>query len=279
MGAVLNVGVSRLLRAALPGLALLGACAPDGVDVPAPPARLEELVAIYDQPTGTVPVDDVSMAVAEAQRRFQSLELGRLPEVVVELTAGLRRRLQAADLSTDPQEIPEDTYPDVDGYVNVDRVCRGWDQQANTPDPASNGRVQGTVTVHNGKLDQALWATATTCRDRIPAGSPLQANVYLDGKLAIHLESELPDSVTNAQVLVGFEGTAGSEGEQRALSFDFRLDFPRLQVRVPVADGDIVAEVGSGEGLVLSGRNGSFTCNIQNGGCGGPVESRGSGPP
>ena len=42
------------------------------------------------------------------------------------------------------------------------------------------------------------------------------------------------------------------------------------EVRVPVADGDIIAEVGGGDHLVLRGSNGSFTCSIQDGGCGGP---------
>jgi hypothetical protein len=264
--------VLRGWRGHLAGAALLSAagCGPDEVVVPQPPAPLGQLVAVYDQPTGTVPVDDVSMAMAEAQRRFEALEIGRLPELVVELLRGLRTRLEDADLSTDPQEPPDDDTPDVDGYLTVDRVCRGWDRRAVEPDVAANGHVQGTATVKDGHLEEALWGTATTCRDRIPADSPLQVNVFVDGKLGVHLEAEIPNSLADAQLLVGFDGTVGSEEQQRQLAFDFRVSFPKLEVRVPVADGDIIAEVGGGEQLVLRGSNGSFSCSVQNGGCGGP---------
>ena len=269
MGAVL-IGRGGLAAAA--GALWLSAagCGPDEVVVPEPPAPLGQLAAVYDQPTGTVPVDDASMAMADAQRRIEALELGRLPELVVELTRGLRARLQDADLSTDPQEAPDDSTPDIDGYLNVSRVCRGWDRTAVTPDPASNGQVQGTATVQDGHLEEALWGTASACRDRIPADSPLQVNVFVDGRLGIHLLAELPDSLTNAQLLVAFDGTAGSDEQQRQLSFDFRISFPRIEVRVPVADGDVIAAVGGGEQLVLRGSNGSFTCSVGTGGCGGP---------
>jgi hypothetical protein len=266
MGAVL-----RDWRGLVAGAVLLPAagCGPDEVVVPEPPAPLARLVAVYDQPTGTVPVDDVSMAMADAQRRIEALELGRLPELVVEFTRGLRTRLQDADLSTDPQEPPDDDVPDIDGFLNVDRTCRGWDRQAVEPDRAANGHVLGTATVRDGHLEEALWGTATSCRDRVPADSPLQVNVFVDGKLGIHLEAEVPDSLANARLLVGFEGTVGSDEQQRQLSFDFRINFPNVEVRVPVADGDIIAAVGGGDQLVLRGSNGSFSCSIQSG-CGGP---------
>jgi hypothetical protein len=270
MGSVLNGWCGRLAPAAGAALLATTACGPDEVVIPQPPAPLAQLIAVYDQPTGTVPVDDVSMTMADAQRRIEALELGRLPDLVVEFTRRLRTRLQDADLSTDPQETPDDDVPDIDGYVNVNRVCRGWDRLATTPDPATNGRVQGTATVRDGHLEEELWGTATSCRDRVPADSPLQVNVFVDGKLGIRLEAEVPDSLASAQLLVAFEGTVGSDEQQRQLSFDFRISFSRIEVRVPVADGDIIAAVGGGEQLVLRGSNGSFTCSVQSGGCGGP---------
>jgi hypothetical protein len=253
------------------GAVLLAGCGPDAVVVPAPPPGLEQLVAIYDNPTGTVPVEDVSMAMAEARSRFEALEEGRLPDVVADLAARARSRLDTADLSHDPDETPdEDSSADTDGYLNINRTCAGWDAQATVPDAPSNGTLTATATFENAKLDRALWATATSCRDRVPFNGRLQVNVFLDGKLGIYLEDELPQSINDARMLVGFEGTIGSDQRQRPLSFDFRINFPRIEVRVPVADGDIIAEVGGGDHLVLRGSNGSFTCSIQDGDCGGP---------
>ena len=211
MGSVLNAWRGRLAPAAGAALLATTACGPDEVVIPQPPAPLAQLVAVYDQPTGTVPVDDVSMAMADAQRRIEALELGRLPDLVVEFTRRLRTRLQDADLATDPEEAPDDDVPDIDGYVNVNRVCRGWDRLATTPDPATNGQVQGTATVRDGHLEEELWGTASSCRDRVPADSALQVNVFVDGKLGILLEAEVPDSLASAQLLVAFEGTVGSE--------------------------------------------------------------------
>ena len=271
MGCVLSrrTLVGRLAWAA--GAMLMAGCGPDEVVVPAPPPGLEQLVAVYNNPTGTVPVEQVSMAMAEAQNRFEALEQSRLAELVADLAARARSRLEEADLSQDPDETPdEDSSADVDGYLNINRTCAGWDAQATVPDATSNGTLTMTATFENAKLNRALWATATSCRDRVPFNGQLQVKVFLDGKLGIYLEDELPQSINDARMLVGFEGTIGSDQRQRPLSFDFRINFPRIEVRVPVADGDIIAEAGGGDHLVLRGSNGSFTCSIQDGGCGGP---------
>ena len=271
MGCVLSrrTLVGRLAWAA--GAVLMAGCGPDEVVVPAPPPGLEQLVAVYDNPTGTVPVEQVSTAMAEAQSRFEALDQSRLAELVAELAARVRSRLEAADLSQDPDETPdEDSSADIDGYLNINRAARAGIAGHRPRCHQQRHADRAPPTYENAKLNRELWATATSCRDRVPFNGQLQVNVFLDGKLGIYLEDQLPQSINDARMLVGFEGTIGSDQRQRPLSFDFRINFPRIEVRVPVADGDIVAEVGGGDQLVLRGSNGSFTCSIQNGGCGGP---------
>ena len=186
------------------------------------------------------------------------------------MTARLRQRLQNGDLSSDPSETPDEDEPKIDGYVNADRTCRGWDSATTVVDPATNGHIVATAVVENSKLNRGLWGTATSCRDRVPADSPVQVNVFLNGTLGVYLDAALPGSIDQAKMLVSFEGTVGTEQQQRQVSFDFRVNFPQIEVRVPVSDGDIIASVGDGDALVLRGSNGTFSCSVESGGCGGP---------
>jgi hypothetical protein len=50
------------------------------------------------------------------------------------------------------------------------------------------------------------------------------------------------------------------------LSFDFRVVYPQIEVRVPVADGDVIASVGL-DGVVFRGANGDFSCPLTQSTC------------
>jgi hypothetical protein len=238
----------------------VAACGPDRVTLPMVPMPLQEREATYDEPTGTVPVDLIDSARAEAQRRADAARQGPRDFAAALLTA-VRKRVTEAELQDDPDGGVDADKPRIRGYLDVRRICRGWDANATTPDPA-NGEIKMTALIENRKISAPLWGTSTTCKGRGELSEDASKNLYLDGSLGILLEGRAPTEVSEARFLMAFRGTVGTDQRQVEISFDFRFLYPQLEVRVPVSDGDVIAVVGTGEGLTFRGRNGTFACPV-----------------
>lgn len=252
-----------ILTVTLVTTTLLG-CGPARVTVPAPPATLQELVAIYQSPTGTVPVGDIQAARAEAQRRNDDSNAGEI-QLISAILVALRDRLVKAGLSPDPTTALPKHAAVIKGVVDVLRTCRGWDPAQTTPDPA-NGQLAIQATLQDRDVGPYLTGASTTCKGRVDVTSNRSIDAYLDGALGIHLEGPLPTQLSDSRFLVAFSGTVGTDASQDMLSFDFRVVYPQVEVRVPVADGDVIASVGL-DGVVFRGANGEFSCPLTQSTC------------
>jgi hypothetical protein len=237
-----------------------------------------EIVAVqsaYENPTGTVPAD-ATAPIADLQSRLATLNSTHLGDIVSSLLSSLRGRLDGSGLPTDPVTTPRKNRPVIIGSVTLDRICRGWDDASTTPDPA-NGTIEITGEYQSGELQKVVWGTATTCRERVAVTSDLTVHTYLDGSLAVYLEGPLTSDPTQASYLAGWNGTIGTDTAMTSVMFDFRVLPPQLEVRIPVADGDIIGSIGANM-VTLRGANGTFGCSLQTFTCQLPQVARGAAP-
>jgi hypothetical protein len=242
---------------------LLCSCGPGAIELPTPPSSLTLSAMAYDQPTGTVPIDNVTQTTTAANDRLEALQESRLGDLLVQALGALRQRLVDAGLPTSLQAAPP-KHSDVQAWLRVDRTCQGWNDSAQTPSSA-DGTVTVTAVLQAGRLQRELWGEARACKGRVPVASSF-VHPYLDGTLGVLLVGALPESEQQARAAFHVEGTLGTEMRTWNLSIDFRLMDGGVSVLVPVADGDIVATTGS-EGLELRGSNGDFRCSIETGTC------------
>jgi hypothetical protein len=250
-------------------------CGPSRVQLPPIPMEIVAVRDVYVNPTGTVPAD-ATAPIAELQSDLATLDSTHLGDIVSNLLASLRARVDGSGLPTDPVTEPRKNRPVIIGSVTLDRVCRGWDDTSTTPDPA-NGTITATGEYQSGMLQKVVWGTATTCRDRVSVTSNLTAHAYLDGSLAVYLEGALESDPAQASYLAGWNGTIGTDAGMTDVSFDFRVLPPQIEVRIPVADGDIIGSVGANM-VTLRGANGTFGCSLQTFTCQLPQVARGASP-
>lgn len=231
-----------------------------GVDVPEPPVEVAPIVAQYETPTGTVG-SSASRLVAEILQEQELVDTSHIGEVVAEALTELRERLQESELPTSPSDRLDD-LPELDGFVRVNRVCRGWDPDAEEPDAASNGTITLTATLEGGRLEPVIWGPARACRTRFDVvEGPIRRTVngWIDGDVWVYLEGGLPASVRDANFILGFSGTLGSEDVRTETRLDFRFAPPQVEFRIPVSDGHVIASVGLG-GIGVRAANGVFAC-------------------
>jgi len=270
------VGALLAKRGALAAAALAAAgCGPSRVDLPPIPMEIVATQAIYENPTGTVP-SDASGPIADLQTKLATIDDTHLGDIVGSLLSSLRARADGSGLPTDPLTTPRKHRPVIVGSVTLDRTCRGWDDTSTTPDPA-NGTIEVTGEYQSGSLQKVVWGTATTCRDRVAVTNNLSVHAYLDGSLAVYLEGPLASDPSQATYLAGWNGTIGTESAMANVMFDFRVVPPQIEVRVPVADGDVIGSVGLNM-VTLRGANGTYGCSLQTFTCQLPSVARGAAP-
>jgi hypothetical protein len=239
--------------------------------------ELVSVQAVYENPTGTVPVD-AAAPIADLQAKLATIDSTRLGDILSNLLASLRARLDGSGLPTDPVTTPRKHRPVIVGSVTLTRTCRGWDDALTTPDPA-NGTIDATGEYQSGMLQKIVWGTATMCRDRVDLPGNLTVHTFLDGSIALYLEGSLKSDPTQASYLAGWNGTIGTENATASVAFDFRVVPPQIEVRIPVADGDIIGSIGANM-VTLRGANGTYGCSLQTFTCQLPSVARGaaSGP-
>jgi hypothetical protein len=274
-------------RAAVLAVALgaAAACTSDDLVIPQPP-DLTAVAAIYEMPTGTVDPQRASEVAAQAQARFGELQLDWLPRLVADALAGLRQRLTDTGLPTDPATTGVDDDDDddddgddsknpwIDAVVHLQRICRGWSEPPGAPDAAQNGTLDLTAVVQRSRLGSTVWGTATACRARVAVGSSVAVNGFLEGTVTVYLYGGVPRELADTRALVQVTGRIGTEvtiqgnaqtaatpGGTASGSFDFRVIYPQVEIRVPVADGDVIASVGL-DAIEIRARNGSYRCDL-----------------
>jgi hypothetical protein len=255
----------RLLRWSPLPICLFGGCGPGRIEIPTPPAALSAMVAEYDNPTGTVPTDRAMELMTSAQEKLDALNTSRLGDLLADALTALRNRLAAGEQSIDPAVGPGEDDPRVDGYVTAHRICRGWDRNVTTPDPA-NGTLDATAVLHSAQLQRALWGDGKTCKGRIDLPANLSIPVYLDASFGVYLLGALPETADKSKYTAHVDGTLGGQDRRWQTTIDFRYIAPQIEVLVPVSDGNVVASAGL-EGVQVRGKNGTFGCSIETGTC------------
>lgn len=235
-------------------------CGPSEPEVQQLPPEIVDLAAVYDAPTGTVPAF-AQTQIAELQQELETIRESDIVRLVSSALVNLHDRVQEGGLATDPTIQPKEDWPRIDGSVTITRICRGWDPAVTTPDPA-NGTIQVIAQFNGSVLQRTVLGTFSSCRDRIDGPGGTGVNVFLNGTLAIYLQGPLPAAAVDASFLLGWSGTLGTEAAQANATFDFRVVPPQLEVRIPVADGDIIGSVG-GNGVTFRGANGTFACSAE----------------
>jgi hypothetical protein len=252
-------------------------CGPSSVTLPVPPADLQAVAAEYDNPPGTVPPSAMQQ-ITELQQTLNTIAQTHLADLVSDTLISLRERLAMNGVATDPATGPKDANRfTLRGSVVVDRVCGGWDDTSTTPAPSTNGSIELTAVVDGSRLQRNVWGTASACRGRVDVANAATVHAFLDGTLAIFLGGPLPTSVTDADFIVAWSGMLGTEQAQAMVSFDFRIVYPQIEVRIPAADGNIIGSIGA-DGVSLRGNNGTFGCSSDTFTCAAGQTARGTAP-
>ena len=232
------VGIVTLSAGALP------ACI-SKLNAPAPPmqAETEALAASYDRPTGTVEVNNIRETLGAVDVVIPSLALDWLPAFASGLLVDLNQRIGGSGLPSNPDASVEFHHFILSAVVDLQRICAGWTDPAGPPNAAANGTIDATAIVENGRLDAEVWGTATACKVSLTSlNGALSGDSTLDGALILLLLGPLPTTVSNARFLFTFTGQIGIANQMVNSSIDFRVFDGRLDLRVPVSNGDIVAE-------------------------------------
>jgi hypothetical protein len=277
-------GVQRRigLLAAMGSMASPVACAKD-IDKPTPP-DMSALVEAYIAPQGVFDdgsVNDVLDAVADALDALETLGItDQLDAMFTELRDATAEDASAAESTPNqadgpgaaPQgEVETDGRSiriEGEGFFEVERICDGWGPNP-TPD-SDNGNLRLNVNVTDLRVDPVVWATTSACRyiqDGVPivldAGSRRDVGdlrVFVGNNLAVEDLGTTP-IIVDIDVLAGIDPQGG--GDSGNIDFDVRInpDTGMIEIRVPIASGDLI--VGTSDSTVVSvrGGNGLFACD------------------
>jgi hypothetical protein len=269
-----NAVVRAALFAALAAAAALPAagCGPEDLQLPASPA-LDALVAAYDHPTGTIDPQHLDQVTADARARLDQLNLDWLPDLLGAAVVRLGARLDQQGLPTNPAAAPDTGRPIVDAVLHLTQICSGWDDPPGPPDAAKNGTLVVTAVVDGSQLRRTLQVAATACQALLrPTNAIVRSQVAtiqasLDGAFGLYFYDRIPRTLTETKVLVGFMGTLGVAGRTASASFDFRLFYPSVDVRLTQPDGDVILTIGP-DGATLRGANATYRCDVALQSCG-----------
>jgi hypothetical protein len=243
----------------------LAGCGPDSVTIPQVP-DLQSAIALFDGPTGTVPIEAASTQVQEAGRRLDALESSRIGDLLADTLAALRKRLQDNRIAPSPDTPKDPDKPEVDGYLRVHRICKGWNDASTAPD-AANGTLDLLAVVRDRELQRAHNLTASACKGRVPvAQTQAFVHAFVDGTLVLGILGELPQTAEETRAVVQMNGTLGTEAGTIRLDTAFRLLDGRIELALPVSDGQIVV-TRDPNGFQMRGKNGTFICSIESGTC------------
>jgi hypothetical protein len=259
VGAVLRRNGAAAGAVAVALLGVAAGCGTPSVTVPPAPAEVQSIAAEYDNPTGTVPVSAMQQ-IEELQQTLETINSTNIGAIVSNSLVNLRKQLAANGLALDPVTTPKRHHPVIVAVITANRTCRGWDDASTTPN-AADGTFDLTATYQHSMLQRTIFGTATACHDRITVTDDMMAHVFFDGSVGVFLEGPLMSDPTQAEFLMTFSGTIGTEATQAPADFDFRVIPPQVEVRIAVADGSVIGSFGTNE-VTLRGKNGTYGCSL-----------------
>jgi len=226
-------------------------------------AETQAIVAEYERPTGSVDIGLVQAVLDAVNAKLPNLNLDWLPNFAADLLTGLHDRLQQSDLPDSPDGSVETHHFILSAVVNLHRICPGFDDPPGPVDMA-NGHVDSTGIVKDGALEPEVWGVAAGCKTSLSlyGGKAVSGNATLDGTVILYLLGPLPTSLSNARFLLRYDGQLALGNQTGDTSIDLRIFDGLVGFRVPVTDGNIVVEKGTGSSVTLRASNGTFACDL-----------------
>jgi len=257
---------------AVASLLAVSGCGDNGPTLPESPMaeQMTDIAAIYENPTGTIDVASIQATLDAVDARLTELHLDWLPALISEALVRLSERIDDVGLVSEGDAEAPTKHTIIDAVVELERVCRGWTDSV-VPDP-TNGTINLTAVIEDGRLHQDVWGTATACQTRLDpldtsvGGDLLSLNLSVDAALDVRLYGPLPRNGGEAKFLLLFEGRLGTEERSTDTSFDFLVLDGHLAFRFAVSDGDIIVEIGV-TSISLRGSNATFTCDLASRSC------------
>jgi len=271
--------VTRMVRnrksAAVLPLLLVVSCGQERVDLPEPP-DLSPVVKRYDKPTAPLTEESIGEILPEKEEVLATFDdLGHLDPVVQTFFSwlGNESKESALLLAEDGVETQHqgvevgDSEFEGEGYVEIFRICSGWDAQAPVSEE-TNGKVKLTAVFSEEGFDPVFWGEAESCRQMFEGHK-----ILVDGKAAVHTGGLLQGEA-DAVLTVTFDGSVDVDGKKYDISFDFRLvpSIFRTEISLSVNEGNLVyfmekpEEDASPNVLGFVASNGVWTCNFAIGG-------------
>ncbi len=266
MGAQAWLGSASMVAVAI---AITGGCEKD-IEKPTPP-DMTSLVAAYQSPDGIfedAAVNDVLSAVDDVLSTLVELGLDeRLEELLTQFREATAEEPEAETQQSDVDTDNGTVRVEGEGFLELTRICNGWG-----PEPVAdeaNGTLKLNVNVTDLRVDPVIWLTASDCRYRegdvpILLGAGSRRDV---GDLRIFVGDNLGvGDVGTDPMIIDVDVTAGVDpdggGSTEGVDFDIKLDPTNelVEIRVPLASGDVI--VGTSASVIVQVRavNGSFGC-------------------
>jgi hypothetical protein len=248
---------SRSLYPLAPMLGVIALVACDNQSeepLPTPP-DLGTLPQTYEAPTGTLATTEEVACVGQAARkRYDEDRLPIVRQVVAEALGSLRDRLAASGLATEPTP-PDEDKARVSGTVYIQRICRGWDRAATTPNQQQDGSIELRALVNENGLQPVVWGGATNCRGRVDIGESSSVNLFLSASMVFYLYRGLRMG-GDTSFLVKLTGEVGTEENRHSVDWDFRASTASIDLRLPTPSGDVIASVTEDGRVALQTRDG-----------------------
>jgi len=246
-------------------LAITTSCQ-DEVEIPTSPEAEETdaIVLVYETPTGSLDTASLPQTLEDARARIEELDIGWMPRPISETLTRLRQRFAAGGMPADPAAPKDSDRADMTAVIDLTHVCTGWDDPQGPPNMTENGTLQLTAIVEKTRLQRQLWGTASACRWRLDPVENTEVDpvpqAFVDGTLILYLYGPLPQAWVDADFLLRFTGQLGRQDQVREREFDFRFVDGVVELRHPVADGEIIVGIGLTT-FTLRASNATYTCD------------------
>lgn len=213
---------------------------------------MEEVAARYDNPDGTLPeveMKGLEVAVVEALEVLQ--RLGNL-EFVVDALREVGETIRKT-ASSDSSPLVK-----VSGTSRARRLCPGLESHPTANE--ANGRLEFMATFEESFLSEVVWGNFVNCQIH-----QFGVGVTLNSTMDAYMGGPVPlDRLRFDHLLFRLDGRYTSEERTDTLAFDFRLVDDALEVRLPGANGDVIAQVSKGIGAVaIRTASSSFCCDFE----------------
>jgi hypothetical protein len=110
--------------------------------------------------------------------------------------------------------------------------------------------------VNENGLQPVVWGEATNCMARVDVGNLTSVNLFLNlSSIELYLYRGLRMG-GDTTFLFKLTGEVGTDQQRQPVDVDFRASTDSLDVRLPVADGSVIASVNDNGQVELQTRNG-----------------------